>query len=185
MNYADQLIQLLPPGRLWAVEPGTEIRLTMQALGDELERVRLRGVDLVNESDPRTATETIAEWEQAVGIPDEQIPVIAGTLAGRRTAVVTKLAARGGQRIPDFQAVFTAAGYDAPATNQFQTFATKVLKAGFYAGDLAYGEEYAYAMWIQADPYSAGPGALSTTQVDAVIRAMCHSHITVLVVWAF
>ena len=55
--YADQLKQLLPRGRLWLLEADAKLRALLLAIAEELARVDARGVDLINESDPRTADE--------------------------------------------------------------------------------------------------------------------------------
>jgi uncharacterized protein YmfQ (DUF2313 family) len=93
--YARQLKQLLPPGSLFKLEPDSWLSKLLLAIADELARIDRRGEVLLDEWDPSTASETIAEWERALGIPDEDTPV-AATLPERRANLVRKFIARGG-----------------------------------------------------------------------------------------
>jgi hypothetical protein len=54
------MLKLLPPGELWFLEIASALRNLLRGIADEFKRIRLRGVDLINESDPRTATEALA-----------------------------------------------------------------------------------------------------------------------------
>jgi uncharacterized protein YmfQ (DUF2313 family) len=94
--YARQLKQLLPPGSLWRLDPDSWLSKTLEAIGAELARVDARGEDLLDERDPRTAEETLAEWEKMLGIPDDETP-LGATIAERQFAITRKLLARGGQ----------------------------------------------------------------------------------------
>jgi uncharacterized protein YmfQ (DUF2313 family) len=109
-SYVRQLRNLLPPGVAFD-ELQPELKKMLAALAEELARVDARGIDLINEADPRTADETIADWERVLSLPDEQVPVIAGTLAERRIAVTQKYTARGGQNVAFFVALAAACGY--------------------------------------------------------------------------
>lgn len=110
-EYAQQLKDLLPPGKVWNLEADSNISKTMLATGDELARVDARGVDLIEESDPRTADETIEDWESMLSLPDERVTVIAATLAERRIAVTQKYVAQGGQDVEFFTRLALACGY--------------------------------------------------------------------------
>ncbi len=44
----------------------------LTGLAEELTRIELRALDLIEESDPRSAEETIEQWEEMLGLPDEQ-----------------------------------------------------------------------------------------------------------------
>jgi hypothetical protein len=49
-----------------------------------LARIDARAVDLANEADPRTANETIADWEKMLALPDDRVLVIAAAAVVRR-----------------------------------------------------------------------------------------------------
>jgi uncharacterized protein YmfQ (DUF2313 family) len=90
------LADLLPPGIAWPREPETALMRTMAGLAEEFARVLARDCDLLAESYPGSATETITDWERICGLPDECNGQL-GTLTERRQAVLQKLAMRGGQ----------------------------------------------------------------------------------------
>lgn len=85
-NYREQLRAHLPPGP--ALDDAGEGKLTdlMDGLAAEFQRIDARGGDLLDEADPRTADEMLADWERLTGL-------VAGdqTDAARRNAVVAKL----------------------------------------------------------------------------------------------
>lgn len=109
--YARQLRELLPPGAAFSPEDDSEISATLQALAQELARVDARGVDLINESDPRTANETITDWERVLKLPDDRVTVIPATLAERQIAITQKYANRGGQNVDFFVKLCALCGY--------------------------------------------------------------------------
>lgn len=174
------LIQLMPPG-LWNFEPGSTLRRTLEAIGDELERVRLRGVDLINETDPRTVTETITNWERAVGLPDDRVTSISAVLGERRAAVLQKLTATGGQSLNYFDALFRACGWRFEAFYLFP-----VLRAGFRCGALAYatesrafGSEFAYTIQfgdVAPNTWETAIAPIAAADLERVIRHVLHAH---------
>lgn len=96
------LVGLLPPGRAW--KPGTNSLLAklLLACGDELERLGVRAVQLIQESDPRQATETLPEWERMLELGSD------GTTEQRRARVVALIARRQRFRPGDFQTALAA-----------------------------------------------------------------------------
>ncbi len=90
--YARQLKQLLPGGSLWRLDAGSWLSKLLLGVADELARVDDRGDDLVNEWDPRTALETLPDWERMLGIT----PAASATAIEREAVVAATLAARGG-----------------------------------------------------------------------------------------
>jgi uncharacterized protein YmfQ (DUF2313 family) len=95
-SHARQLKQLLPRGSLWILEPGSTLSKLLLAISDELARVHGRGEDLVEEWDPSTTDELLADWERVLGIPEEGM-TLATLAADRRLAVARKYVSRGGQ----------------------------------------------------------------------------------------
>ncbi len=172
--YTSMLQLLLPRGDVWNPEIDSVVRGVLHGVADELARVNARGLDLIDEADPRTAEETIEEWERILGLPDERVTEIPATLAERRIAVTQKFVSLGGQSVEFFTRLALACGYEITITK----FANDVLRAGFRVGDRVYGDAYAYAM--QVNVLSAAGVALSTDDFERVIRHVCHSHIEVL-----
>ncbi len=90
-DYEQQGYKLLPVGPAWK-QPDPII----QALGDAAARAHNRAVDLIDEADPRTTDELMADWERVAGLPD---PCVTGeqSTPERYAALLTKLTSLGGQ----------------------------------------------------------------------------------------
>jgi uncharacterized protein YmfQ (DUF2313 family) len=176
--YARQLKALFPPGRAFNLEPNSVIDQACVAMAQELGRVDARGADLINEADPRTADELIADWERMVGLPDAQVPVISGVLAERQAAVTAKYVARGGQSYNFFKQLVAACGY---SLHSIDRFGDKRFTCVSLCTDPLYAAEYAYAMNLNVNaPVGA---ALTHAELEAVIRKATHSHITPFVTY--
>ncbi len=178
-RFGSMLAKLLPPGVLWDLEAASPLRKMLMAMGDEFTRVEARAVDLLAESDPRTATETIADWERVMRLPDDQVTTIPGTLAGRRVAVAQKLVGRQGANYAFYATLAAACGYPLISITRY---ANAVTRSGILrSGDHLSGVEWAYAITITVSPATAG--ALTHAQFEAVINRVTHSHIQVFFIY--
>jgi uncharacterized protein YmfQ (DUF2313 family) len=84
-KYAKTLWSLFPPGVVWAFFAG-KLDALIEAIAENFQDIHDRLTDLLKEMHPRTATETIAEWEKSYGLStDESKP-----LATRQDTVVAK-----------------------------------------------------------------------------------------------
>lgn len=175
-GYASQLAALLPPGPLWNLELDSNVRKTLNGISEELARVEGRGANLIDETDPRTASETIGEWETMVGLPDERVTEIPATLAARQIAVTQKYAGRGGQNYSFFELLVASCGWELLSITKF---AAEILRVGFRVGDRVYGADFAYTIEMTIQD-TGTTGALSTADLERVIRHATHSHITVI-----
>ncbi len=165
------LKQLLPRGPVWALGADSWIEKTLKGIAGELERVLARGKNLISEADPRTANETIAEWEEALSLPDEQVTAIPDTLAERRIAVTQKYVSRGGQSPQFFVDLAAACGYTVEVSN----FNALLFRSGRgRSGDRLYGTGYAYSFLMTVDP-PTGP-VLAQADFERVIQHAVHSH---------
>ncbi|MQX36807.1 YmfQ family protein [Roseospira navarrensis] len=110
--YRRVLAGLLPRGAAWRRDPGSVLGRLLEALGAPLARADARADALVDEADPRTTWEMLADWERVCGLPDT-CSRAAGTptLEERRAAVVQRLTARGGQSRAFFLGIAEALGY--------------------------------------------------------------------------
>lgn len=88
-DYLEQLQALMPRGDALTRELGTDLSNLLLSLADEFARVDARAEKLLEEIDPRTTTELIAEWERVTGLPD--CAPIGPTLGARRSDVVHRL----------------------------------------------------------------------------------------------
>jgi len=112
-QYLRQLLALLPQGFAWPRGNDTVLAALLGGLSGGLARKHNRAVDLIEEADPRTAGELLADWERVCGLPDACSVGIATTLQERRAAVVARLTATGGQSIAYFAGMIAALGYTA------------------------------------------------------------------------
>jgi uncharacterized protein YmfQ (DUF2313 family) len=173
--YARQLKALLPPGRLWLLENDSVLSEAMLALGGELQRVSERGIALIEESDPRTATETLADWERMLGLPDECVTAIPATPAARRLAITQKMIKQGGQTPAYYIALAAACGYTATID---ETYGQLVLRSGFLCGSRCYEEDWAH-VW-RMDISDTAPTALTNAELECIISRVAPAHTIVL-----
>lgn len=117
-QYATVLDQLLPPGRLWRWDAGTNARNLLRALGYVFDRIELRGIDLLKEFDPATMQELVPDWERVLGLPGDN-PSPPTTLAGRRAAISAKLLGNEDPTPAFFEELAKAIGYDATVYHKF------------------------------------------------------------------
>lgn len=98
-DYARQLAQLMPRGRLFRLDSDSVFAKLFLAIGEELARIDVRGEDLLREWSPATATdaECLGDWERVLGLPDPYLLFPPETEAGRQEAAAAKYIARGGQ----------------------------------------------------------------------------------------
>lgn len=104
------ILKLFPPGPAWTHAPGSKLYNLAEALADELFRVENRLMELLVESDPRTTTELIEDWERVLGLPGDCLG-LAETLAARRAAVVSKLISRTAQTKAYYVSLANTLGY--------------------------------------------------------------------------
>jgi len=72
--YLSQLLGLLPPGDALPREAGSRVERLLSVPAAELARVDGRVEALLVESDAARTTEMLADWERALGLPDECYP---------------------------------------------------------------------------------------------------------------
>lgn len=91
-DYENNLHSLLPKGPAW----GKDELLDGAAI--ELARVHNRALDLIEESDPRSTSELLPDWERITGLPD---PCVGDdqVLQARLDALVRHLRMQGGASI--------------------------------------------------------------------------------------
>lgn len=170
--YVRMLKELLPPGVLQRVDGDAVLTAALAAIADELVRVDARSKALLQEADPRTATETLSDWERILSLPDERVTSIPGTIAGRRVAIVQKLTARGGQNYAFFAALSSACGYPLISITNYTD---AVLRVNDRVNDRVFGAVYASSVLFTLAPATAG--ALPQADFQRVIRHAVHAHV--------
>lgn len=119
--YLAQLQALLPQGAAWPRDADATLTQLLAALAEELARVDLRADDLLNEADPRTTYELLADWERVAGLPDPCTPADAST-EERRLSLVQRLTMLGGASAAYFIALAAALGYPGATVTEFRPF---------------------------------------------------------------
>jgi hypothetical protein len=85
LEFARMMVRLWPSGKFRRDPESVNFRL-MHAFADELARHHQRQIDLLNESDPRTTSELLPEWEKQYGLTDSS-----GTDEERRARLQTRI----------------------------------------------------------------------------------------------
>lgn len=127
-QYREQLKALLPPGRAFPRERGTNMEKLLDAMAQELARLDARAEQLTREANPQTTQELLGDWERVAGLPDPctEAPV---TLQGRMAALVSRLASVGGQSVAYFIELAAALGYEV-RIDEFRPFRAGMSSAG-------------------------------------------------------
>lgn len=113
--YRAQLQALLPQGAAWPRESNTVLARFLAALAEEIARVDGRAEQLLDETDPRTTAELLADWERVAGLPDSCVTATQ-TTQERRAALVAKLTNLGGQSRQFFIDLAARLGYTVTIT---------------------------------------------------------------------
>jgi uncharacterized protein YmfQ (DUF2313 family) len=111
-DYLRALLALLPPGLAFPREPGSIWTGLLSAWSEEFARVEARAFQLLAELDPRSARESLPDWERMLGLPSACMAGVAQNEEQRRGAVLAQLRSQGGQSRAYFIALAAAAGYE-------------------------------------------------------------------------
>ena len=112
-DYLRQLQALLPPGPAWPKDDTAGLTRLLNSLAQEFGRVDARAMQLVEESDPRTAAELLIDWERVAGLPDTCVAAsgVDQSIAQRHNALVGRITMLGGQSAAYFTALAASLGY--------------------------------------------------------------------------
>lgn len=108
-DYLQALQALLPLGPAWPREADAALTKVLTAWSKEYERIDAYADGLLEEIDPRTAFELLADWEAALGLPE--CGMEPGPLAERRDAAAAKLAETGLITLADLIALAADLGF--------------------------------------------------------------------------
>lgn len=166
-DYLRQLQALLPPGPAWSRDDAAPLTHLLAALALELERVDGRAADLVEEADPRTTAELLADWERVAGLPDPCVAALGinQTTAQRRAALVAKLTTIGGQSAAYYIALAASLGYTITVT-EFSPF-----QAGSDAGDALTNDGWRFVWQVNAPEASIVEFAAGRSSAGEPLRA--------------
>lgn len=132
-KYEELLLKLLPEGEAWRKDLDSNNRKFSRSISGIFAYLESRAERLLNEIDPRTAHETLSDWERFLNIPDDCITPEHHSTMGlqeRRDAVTQRLITGGGASAQFFQNIATQLGYPDIRVSEFRPF-----RAGSRAGD--------------------------------------------------
>ena len=142
---------LLPRGRVWPRDIGTDMERALAGLMPTYERLAARDANLLADAFPPTALELLPEWEASLGLPDPCAGE-APTLQQRRAQVVARLTAKGGQSVPYFVSLAAALGYTVTVKEYGPS------RVGFMRmGDRLQSADWAHVWAIQAPETTITP----------------------------
>lgn len=167
-QYARQLKALLPSGPAWqgVRDSGSTGEKVLLAIAEELARIDARGGDVVDEMDPRTAVETLEDWETALGLPNPCVTQTQ-TTEQRRAAVVSKLAQLGGASRAYFIQVAAALGYTI-TIEEFRPFLAGFANAG---DSLTNDTEWRYTWQVNAPETTVSTFKVGIGKVGEPLRS--------------
>ena len=159
--YANLVRSLFPKGRAFTRDPGSNISKVSQGSADELVRVHQRGLDLIEESDPRTCSETVSDWEVALGLTGT------GTLQERRDNIVSFLLSDAGFRTQDFKdALAPVLGLQPAQVIVIETTRADAISSG--------DDRFIFQFFIKRDP--SLPGTYNVDAAQHIVDQMAPSH---------
>lgn len=128
-KYKNLIINLLPPGRLWSPKDQPVFDKLLESSVQEFCRVDDRRQQMILEIDPTKTFESLDQWENVMGIPDECTPDGQST-AARRTQIVQKLTNIGGLSKTFYEFIAAQLGFPTTVVKNWTNFT-----AGSLAGD--------------------------------------------------
>lgn len=143
--YARQLRQLLPRGAAWDFAADGVFSNLLRGAAEEFARVDGRALALLDEADPRTALETLPDWERVAALPD----TCTGTpdnVAERQAALHQKLTRAGSQNKASYIEIAARVGY------QVWIEEHRPARLGMVLGERLNGPDWAFAWTVHIRP---------------------------------
>lgn len=178
------LKSLLPRGAAFSVETDSNVHKVCLAVADEFARFDARGENLIEELDPRTTFELLADWERVYGLPDPCLGANQNT-AQRINSLVQKITAIGGQTAAYFIAVAAVLGFTITITE---------FRAHTVDDDVdysLYGDDWNFAWQVNAplntvieytvsDTVDDALAVFGNAQLECVLQALKPAHTVII-----
>lgn len=163
-DYRFLLASLLPQGAAWPRDPQSTLQKLLAALAADPARVDERAGMLLAESDPRSTSELLGDWERVAGLPDPCV-VAPQTVQERRAALEARITSTGGQSPAFYIQVAARLGYSI-TIDEFRPF-----QAGSNAGDpLTNGEAWAHTWRVNAPAQTVREFRVGEATVGEALR---------------
>lgn len=145
-DYAKALFSLLPTGLAWPRREDTALAKAIKGLTKIFGYVDGRAADLLEiETDPRSTTAMLTDWERAWGLPDDCVPQSAKSEDSRRLALVTKMTLLGDQSRAFFIAQGALLG-ETVAIREYSPYMCGLSRCGDTKSTL-YGDDDQHFRW--------------------------------------
>lgn len=187
-DYKQMLLQLLPQGRAWDKDEGSNINSLIEGLAQEFARLDDYAFDFLDEVNPATTTQLLENWEAATGSGELCNQGLNASFEERRAAVIAQLVATGGASIGYFQQIALALGYPISVTDKLLPF----LAGQGRAGDRCQDDSWRYN-WIVRAPeqtiryFRAGSGragepltTFGNTLLECVLKNLKPAHTNII-----
>lgn len=162
-DYASAVRALMPRGRVWPDDPGSNQSQAVSGLVGSFERLDADAVDLIADAFPATTDQLLPEWEASLGLPDA-CAGDAQTIAQRKAHVLVRFIGAGGQSRAHFIAYAASIGFKISIT------AYAPFRVGVNAcGQPLYGPAWAYAWGVKI---LANTGGLDASVLLCELNAM-------------
>lgn len=155
-DYSGQLSQLMPTGPAWSDKDSL-----LAAFADGLSRIHNRSLDLIENSDVRTANELFSDWERVTGLPGPCVSADQST-GQRRAALVGKIVELGGQSPAYFIGLAAALGYTITITEYHEFTVDDDVDAALW------GPDWVFAWMVTAPLYLITELTVDDTVADAL-----------------
>lgn len=142
-----QLGQLLPPGRAWTAPRGGTLDGLLWAWADAFSRAEARVLRLLDEADPNSALELLADWEKTTGLPDACFGA-PDSITERQVAAAQRITGTGGQSRAFFVGLAALLGYTVAIEEH------RPARCGDRIGVLTYGQPWRHVWRVHVLPLS-------------------------------
>jgi uncharacterized protein YmfQ (DUF2313 family) len=189
MKHAELLKRLLPPV---AYDPNAPlISAELEAEGAALDAANSSADLLLVESDPRTTSQLLPDFERVLGLPDSCCGTdAASTIGQRRARVVEKSYAKGGQSRPFFINLAARLGYNDVSISEFRPMTCEdpcdrpVYGADWcFAWQMNIGDYFAIHSMTCEDPCDSPLRSWQQSELLCRINQLKPAHTLALVNW--
>ncbi len=130
-KYSNLFLDLLPNGAIWNKSIDSNKRKIANFKALEFSRLENRFNDLMDETDPRTATEMLNEWYKFAGLPDDTTPEWNSmTLKEKRNATYNKIISKGGLSKKYFEQLVINLGFQGVEIKEYEIARVDKLRIG-------------------------------------------------------
>ena len=172
-DYKFSILQFLPQGLAWNPTPGGLMDKLFCALSFEPSRVERRGLDLLEEYDPRTTQELLEDWERVLDLPGDCDPPGTQTDDERRAAVLAKLTQQAFSSVPFFLDLASDLGYpSAQIIHEHDPFECGIS----VCGDALKGDE---GHWTYTWTLITGATSANDAILQCLVREAAQAHVVV------